>query len=172
MIEPSSLMTVQLPSPAPQKGPQAGHGEITLFQSQGLLVTSERLVAAGRTWQLAEVEHVEAIRRGPRVFPLLVALALGVVVGLPVLLAAMAARGSQGKGIYEVALVLAGMAIFSSIAGLLLIGDTYWLVLRTRHSERRVFRSRQHQTVSSLAAVVTEAVESARRRHVRTPCAG
>jgi hypothetical protein len=142
----------------------SAEGERTLFSSQGVLVTSERLVAAGRTWRLGDVERVDAIRRAPRVLPLLVTLVLGAVLGLPVLLAAMAAPGSEGKGHYGVALAVVGTLIFGSIARLLVMGDTSWLVLRTRQSERRVFRSQNHQLVSSLAAVVAGAAAEARQR--------
>lgn len=138
--------------------------ETTLFQAEGVLVTSQRLVTDGRTWLLGDVERVEAVHRAPRVLPLLIILSLGVVVGLPVLHAAMAAPGAQGKGVYGAALGMAGLAIFGSIAGLLLAEDTYWLVLWTRQQERRVFRSRDHRLISRLAVLVTEAVVAARQR--------
>lgn len=146
-------------APVPPQHP----AEITIFQAPGMLVTSQRLAVAGRTWPLGDVERVEAIRRSPRVMPLLMLLGLGVVLGLPALLAAMAASGSQGRGFYEVALVMAVLAIFGSIGSLLSAGDTSCLVLRTRHRERRVFRSRDHEFVSSLAAVVAGAVTAARQ---------
>jgi hypothetical protein len=139
-----------------------GGREVTLFHSAGILVTSERLVAHGRTWLLGEIERVEAIHRAPRVLPLLVTLGGGVVLGLPGLLAAMAGAGEQGRGLYGVGLAVTGLAIFGAIAALVLVEDTYWLVLRTRQRERRVFRSRDRRLVSSLAAVVTEA--AARQR--------
>jgi hypothetical protein len=138
--------------------------ESTIFQAQGVLVTSQRLVVAGRTWHLGEVERVEAIRRSPRVLPLLLVLGVGVVLGLPALLAAMAAPGPQGRGSYVAALVLAALIIFGSIGVLLSMGDTSWLVLQTRHSERWVFRSRDHEFVSSLAAVVAATAMVARQR--------
>jgi hypothetical protein len=137
--------------------------ETTLFQAGGVLVTSQRLVTEGRTWLLGEIEGVNTLHRAPRVLPLLVILVLGVVLGLPLLHSAMAAPFSQGREIYSVALGGAALAIFGSIAGLLVIEDTYWLVLRTRQCERRVFRSGDHQLVSSLAAAVATAV--ARQRH-------
>jgi hypothetical protein len=138
--------------------------EITLFDDQGVLVTNERVVAAGRTWPLGEVEEVDSIHHSPRFLPWLVILSAGVVVGLPALLSAMATHGAQGRGFYDVALVLAALAIFGSIAALLLMGDTYWLVLRTRQRERRVLRTRDPQLISRLVTVVTKAVEGARQR--------
>jgi hypothetical protein len=145
--------------------PEHGEREMTLFDDQGVLVTSERVVAAGRTWPLGEVEGVKSFRRSPRVLPWLVTLVVGVVVGLPALLSVMAASGDEGRGIYGAALALAGLAIFGSIAALLVVGDTYWLVLRTRQSEGRVLRSRDAQLISTLVTVVAKAAEAARQRH-------
>ena len=139
--------------------------ETTLFDGQGVLVTSERVVAEGRTWPLGEVEAVDSLRRSPRVLPWLVTLGVGVVVGLPALFSLMATPGAQGRGLYDVALALAGLAIFGSIAALLGMGDTYWLVVRTRRSEGRVFRSRDSQLISKLVTVVAQAAEAARQRH-------
>jgi hypothetical protein len=96
--------------------------------------------------------------------PLLMLLGVGVVLGIPALLAAMAAPGPEGRGVYEAALVMAALVIFGSIGSLLSMGDTSWLVLRSRHKERWVFHSRDHEFVSSLAAVVAEAVTAARQR--------
>jgi hypothetical protein len=138
--------------------------ETTLFDDQGVLVTSERVVAAGRTWLLGEVEGVESFRRSPLVLPWLVTLVVGVVVGLPALLAVMAASGDEGRGVYGAALALAGVAIFGSIAALLVVGDTYWLVLRTRQSEGRVLHSRDPVLISNLVTMVAKAVEAARHR--------
>lgn len=144
--------------------PPAHEEETTLFDDQGVLITSERVVATGRTWPLGEVEGVDSIRRSPRVLPWLVTLIAGVVVGLPTLLAAMADSGAQEKGLYAAALALAGVAIFGSIAALLLMGDTYWLVLRTRQSEGRVLRSRDARLISNLVNVVAKAAAAARQR--------
>lgn len=146
------------------RGPEHGEREMTLFDDQGVLVTSERVVAAGHTWTLGEVEGVESLRRSPRVLPWLVTLVVGVVVGLPALLSVMAASGDEGRGVYGAALALAGMAIFGSIAALLVVGDTYWLVLRTRQSQRRVLRSRDSQLISNLVSLVAQAAEAARQR--------
>jgi Family of unknown function (DUF6232) len=142
-----------------------GARETTLFDAQGVLVTSERLVAAGRTWPLGEVEGVDSVRRGPRMLPWVVTLLVGVMVGLPALFSAMAAPGTRGQELYGLAVAAAGAAIFGSIAALLMMGDTYWLVLRTRQSEGRVLRSRDPQLISSLVAVVAQAAAAARQRH-------
>jgi hypothetical protein len=147
------------------RGTELGESETTLFDVQGVLVTSERVVIEGRTWPLGDVEGVDSIRHSPRVLPWLVTLTVGVVVGLPLLLSAMATPAARGRGLYEAALVLASAAIFGSIAALLLMGDTYWLVLRTRQSEGRVLRSRDPQLISSLVAVVTQAAAAARQQH-------
>ena len=139
--------------------------ETTLFDDQGVLVTSERVVVAGRTWPLGEVESVASIRRAPRVLPWLLTLIAAVAVGLPVLLSVMATPGAQGRALYGALLALAGLAIFGSIAALLVMGDTYWLVVRTRRSEGRVLRSRDSQLISKLVTVVAQAAEAARQRH-------
>jgi hypothetical protein len=146
------------------RGSESGERETTLFDGQGVLVTSRRVVAAGRTWPLGDVEGVDSIRRGPRVLPWLVTLMVGVLVGLPALLSAMANPDAQGRGLYEAALALASVAIFGSIAALLMLGDTYWLVVRTRQREGRVLRSRNPQLISRLVAVVAQAAEAARQR--------
>jgi hypothetical protein len=159
----SQLSTPPL-SPQEVRGIGPGGQETTLFDSQGVLVTSERVVVAGRAWPLEDVEGVDSIRRSPRVLPWLVILAVGVVMGLPALLAVMATPGAQGRGLYDAALALAGLVIFASIAALLVIGDTYWLVLRTRQSEGRVLRSRDPQLISNLVSVVAKAAEAARQR--------
>ena len=131
--------------------------ERTLFQAGSMLVTSQRLVMEGRTWWLRDVEGVLTRRRPPRVVPLLIILGLGVL-GLPVL-------HVLGHASHEVSLAAVGVAIFGSIAGLLLAEDTYWLVLRTRKRERRVFRSGDQQLVTRLEAAITAAMEAERRSH-------
>jgi hypothetical protein len=138
--------------------------ETTLFDDQGVLVTSERVVTTSRTWLLGDVEGVDSIRRSPRILPWLVTLIVGVVVGLPALLSAMATHGAQEMGLYAAALALAGVAIFGSIAALLVMGDTYWLLLRTRQGEGRVLRSRDAQFISNLVSVVAKAAKAARQR--------
>jgi hypothetical protein len=143
---------------------EPGERETTLFDDQGMLVTSERVVAEGRTWWLGEVEGVDCIRRSPRVLPWLLTLVVGVAVGLPALQAALAAPNTHGRGLYEAAMALASVAIFGSIAALLMVGDTYWLVLRTGQSEGRVLRSRDPQLISRLVALVAKAA-AARQHH-------
>lgn len=138
--------------------------ETTLFHEQGVLVTSERVVASGRTWRLGEVEGVDSIRRGPLILPWLVILVLGTVVGLPALSALLASPQAPGRLSYDVVLALAGTAIFASIAALLVVGDSYWLVLRTRQREGHVLRSRDPQLISNLVTVVAQAAAAARQR--------
>jgi hypothetical protein len=164
MNDPASHSSMPLRSHEERRAERGGR-ETTLFDGQGVLVTSERVVVSGRTWLLGEVEGVDSIRRGPRVLPWLLTLVVGVVVGLPALLSLMATPGEQGRVLYHAALALAGLAIFGSIAALLVMGDTYWLVLRTRRSEGRVLRSRDSQLISELVTVVAKAAEAARQRH-------
>lgn len=150
---------------APQTPTPEHPKETMLLQAKGVLVTTHRLVMGGQSWLLGEVERVETIRRGPRVLPLLCTLGLGVLLGLPALHAAMAAPGAESRGgLYGAALAVAGLSIFGSIAGLLMMEDKYWLVVWTRQHARQVFRSQDHQLVSRLAVLVSEAVEAARDR--------
>ncbi|MDC0708195.1 DUF6232 family protein [Stigmatella sp. ncwal1] len=144
--------------------PMPPSGENTLFQADGVLVTTQRLVAGGRAWPLGEVLRVEAIHRAPRVIPLLVLLGVSMVLGLPAIMTAMVASDAPGQGVYGAALGCLGVVAFGSIAGLLLAQDQYWLVLRTRRSELRVFQSQDHQHISRLAQGVTEALQAARLR--------
>ncbi|HYH98392.1 DUF6232 family protein [Hyalangium sp.] len=164
MSDSASHLSTSPLSPREVRGTEPGESETTIFDDQGVLVTSERVVIAGRTWLLGDVEGVDSIHRSPRVLPWLVTLTVGVVVGLPMLLSAMATPAARDGELYEAALVLASAAIFGSIAALLLMGDTYWLVLRTRQSEGRVLRSRDPQLISNLVAVVAKAA-AARQRH-------
>jgi hypothetical protein len=131
--------------------------ERTLFQARGVLVTNQRLVMEGRTWWLRDVEGVLTRHRPPRIVPLLISLMLGVL-GLPVL-------HWWGQTFHQASLAAVGLAIFGSIAGLLLAEDTYWLVLRTRKRERRVFRSGDQQLITRLEAAITAAMEAERRPH-------
>ncbi|KFE69383.1 DUF6232 family protein [Hyalangium minutum] len=145
-------------------GPQLGQEETLLFNEQGVLVTSERVVASGRTWRVGELVGVGSIRRSPRVLPWLVILVLGAIVGLPVLSSLLVSPHAPGSLSYDVVLALAGTAIFASIAALVVVGDSYWLVLRTRQREGHVLRSRDPQLISKLVTVVGEAAEAARQR--------
>ncbi|ADO72636.1 DUF6232 family protein [Stigmatella aurantiaca] len=138
--------------------------ENTLFQADGVLVTTERLVAGGRAWPLGEVLRVEAIHRAPRVIPLLVLLGASMMLGLPAVMTVMASSEALGPEVYAAALGCLGVVAFGSIAGLLVAQDDYWLVLRTRRSELRVFHSRDRQHISRLAQGVSEAIQAARLR--------
>ncbi len=137
--------------------------EETLFTGDGVLVTSERVVAHGRTWRLGEVVQVEAAHEAPRIGPCLAVLGLGAPVGLPTLLWAMAAAEPGGRGHYGVGLVAVGVALFGAIMRLVLAEDRYWLVLRTGRRERRVFQSRDHELITQLAGVVLEATRARQR---------
>lgn len=148
----------------PLRSPGRGERETLLFDDEGVLVTSERVVIAGRTWPLGDVVEVDSVRRGPHVLPWLVTLIGGAVVGLPVLLSVMATPAAQRQELYNLLLGLAGAAIFGSIAALVMVGDTYWLVLRTRQREGPVLCSRDAQRISHLVTVVEQALEAARQR--------
>lgn len=152
------------PLAAPLQSPASGL-EMTLFLAGGVLVTSRKLVTGERTWLISEIEGVNTLHRAPRVLPLLAALFLGALVGLPLLLSGMATSSMPGQELYGVALAVAALIIFGSIAGLLLAEDSYWIVLRTRQRECRVFRSQDHQLVANLVEAINTAVEASRQRH-------
>lgn len=141
-------------------GVSSSPGEVSLFQDGGVLVTSERVVAGGRSQALEDVERVEAVRRSPRLEPVLFALVLGAVVALPAhpLLVAVEAA------LAEAALVLAGSVIFGSIARLLMAEDSYHVVLHTRHGAWRLLSSQEPAHTTRLAGVIHEAATTARRR--------
>ncbi len=136
-------------------------GEVPLFQDSGVLVTSERVVAEGRSQALADVVRVEAVRRSPRVKPVLFALVLGAAVALPAHPFLVAVEAALA----EAALVLTGSVIFGAIARLLLAEDSYHVVLHTRHGAWRVLSSQEPTHTTRLAGVIHEAATTARRRH-------
>ncbi|MFP2927572.1 DUF6232 family protein [Pyxidicoccus sp. 3LG] len=138
-------------------------GEATLFQEGGVLVTTERVVARGRTQSLADVQRVEAVRRSPRMKPVLVTLALGVTVGLPAF-SALSVSGTGPKGLYEGALVLASLVIFGAIARLVLAEDSYQVVLHTRDGAWRMLSGREPRHITHVAELLHEAAATARRR--------
>jgi hypothetical protein len=151
-------------SQAPLRPVPSSGTESTLFQEDGVLVTTERVVAGGRAWPLEEVLRVEALHCAPRVLPLLVLLGASMMLGFPALLSAMTARSELGPGGHEAALGCTAVVAFGSIAGLLMAQDQYWLVLWTRGRARRVFRSRDPQHISRLVHGVAEALQAARPR--------
>jgi hypothetical protein len=126
-------------------------------------VTDSRVDARGRSWPLREILRVSVARQPPRLVPLLASLAVGVVLGLPLLHVALAGAVTPRTGYYEAALGVVSLIIFGSIGGLVFAEETYWLVLRTEQGEHRVFSSREHQRVIRLASVVAEALARQRR---------
>jgi hypothetical protein len=134
-------------------------GEVTLCQEGGVLVTSERVVADGRSQPLAEVVRVESVRRSPRLKPVLVTLALFAAVVLPAQAVLLA-----GTAYSEGGLVLAGLVIFGCIARLVLAEETHQVVLHTRHGAWRVLSARESAHTTRLAGVIHEAASTARRR--------
>ncbi|MCP3137683.1 DUF6232 family protein [Pyxidicoccus xibeiensis] len=157
------LLPSLFPFPRHAKAAPASPGEVQLLQEGGVLVTSERVVARGRTQALAEVLSVETVRRSPRMKPVLLALVLGVTVGLPAL-SALSVSGTGPRGLYEGALVLAALTVFGSIARLVLAEDSYQLVLNTRGGAWRVLSRREPQHLTRVAELLQEAVATARRR--------
>jgi hypothetical protein len=143
----------------------SGGQELTLFHAEGVLVTSRKLVTGRRTWLISEVEGVNTLYRTPRVLPLLATLVLGALVGLPLLVSGRVSSSWLTGELHGVAMAVAAVAIFGSIAGLLMAEDSYWVVLRTRQRERRVFRSTDYQLVNRLVAAIESAVEVARKCH-------
>lgn len=137
--------------------------EAPLFQAQGVLVTSECVVARGRSQPLADVLRVESIRHSPSLRPVLATLALAMSVGLP-LLSALSVAATARRGFYEASLVVLALVLFGSIARLLLAEDSYQVVLHTREGAWRVLTSQEARMSSRLTALLEEAVASARWR--------
>lgn len=137
--------------------------EVSLFQDAGLRVTTERIVARGRTLPLADVQRVETVRRTPRMIPVLATLGLCMSVGLPAL-SALSVSSTTGQGVYEAALIAVVMVIFGCIARLVLAEESYRLVLHTRTGSWRVRASKDPKSLMLLAGIIQDAV-AARGRH-------
>jgi hypothetical protein len=137
--------------------------EAPLFQEQGVLVTSERVVTRGRSRPLADVLGVESVRHSPRLTPLVALLALAVSVGLPVL-SAVSVAPTAARGYYEAALVALALTVFGTVARLVLAEDSYRVVLRTSEGPWCVFSSSESGTSTRLAELVQDAVRTARKR--------
>ncbi|QSQ25436.1 hypothetical protein JY651_11120 [Pyxidicoccus parkwayensis] len=135
--------------------------EVPLFQAHGVLVTSECVVARGKTLPLADVQRVESVRRSPSLRPVLATLALSMSVGLP-MLSALSVAVSARKGVFEAGLVLLAVVFFGSMARLLLAEDSYQVVLHTREGAWRVLSSSEVRTSTRLVALLEKAVDSAR----------
>ncbi|WP_147444828.1 DUF6232 family protein [Corallococcus sp. CA053C] len=131
-------------------------GERPLFQAGQVRVTPERLVVGGRAWALSDVRQVETVRRTPKLWPWLLAVGLGGAVGLP-LLSWLSVTVTAMRGAYEAGLVLTAVGLFCSIAAVLLVEDTHYLVLGLPGGARRVFGSRDAQLIARLAGTVRQA---------------
>ncbi len=166
MIEP---LTVPAPLPTtpafserPAVAPPAP-SEAPLFQEAGVLVTTERVVARGRTLLLADVQRVESVRRTPRMLPVLATLGLSMSVGLPAL-SALSVSATTSRGFYEAALIAVVLVIFGCIARLVLAEESYRLVLHTRAGAWRVHTCKDAQGSIRLAGLIQEAVAARLRR--------
>ncbi|WP_426752658.1 DUF6232 family protein [Myxococcus sp. Y35] len=167
MIEP---LAVPAPLPATPAFPErpalvspAAPAEAPLFQDGGVLVTTERVVARGKTHLLADVQRVESVRRSPRMVPVLATLGLCMSVGLPAL-SALSVSSTTARGFYEAALIAVVLVIFGCIARLVLAEDSYRLVLHTRAGAWRVHTSRDAQAALRLSGLIQEAVAARLRR--------
>lgn len=136
--------------------------EAPLFQEHGILVTSERVVAKGRSQPLADVLGVESVRHSPRLGPVVATLALAVSVGLPAL-SALSVAATAPRGVYEAALGVLAMVVFGSIARIVLAEDAYQVVLRTQEGAWRVLSCAESRTSARLAELLRAAVATARR---------
>ncbi|NBD11955.1 MULTISPECIES: DUF6232 family protein [Corallococcus] len=134
----------------------ADAAEPVLFQEGQVRVTRERLVVGGRTWALRDVLQVETVRRTPKVWPYLLVVGLGAVVGLP-LLSWLSVSVTAMRGAYEAGLVFTALGFFASMAALLLVEDMHYLVLGLPGGARRVFGSRDAQLIARLAGTVRAA---------------
>lgn len=166
MMKPQAAVLLPVPPVLPQRPVAVALPpvEAPLFQAQGVLLTSECVVARGKTLPLADVQRVESIRRSPSLRPVLATLALSMSVGLP-LLSALSVAASGRRGLYEAALVALSLVFFGSIARLLLAEDSYQVVLHTRDGAWRVHASSEARTGSRLATLIEQAVAAARWGH-------
>ncbi len=164
MIEPLAVPAPLSATPAFPERPAVvppAPSETPLFQDGGVLVTTERVVARGKTFLLADVQRVEAVRRAPRMVPVLATLGLCMSVGLPAL-SALSVSSATAKGVYEAALIAVVMVIFGCIARLILAVDSYRLVLHTRAGACRVLTSKDAQATVQLAGLIQDAITSRR----------
>ncbi|RKH74452.1 hypothetical protein D7W81_01425 [Corallococcus aberystwythensis] len=141
-------------SPEPLGVPDAG--EPSLFQAGGVRVTRDTLVVGGQSWALRDVRQVETARRTPKVWPYLLAVGLAGALGLP-LLSWLSVSISALKGAFEAGLVLTALGLFGSMAALLVVEDTHYLVLGLPGGTRRVFGSHDAQLIARLAGTVRAA---------------
>jgi hypothetical protein len=131
-------------------------GEPVLFQAGQVRVTRDRLMVGTQTWALRDVLQVETARRSPRVWPYLLAVGLAGVVGLP-LLSWLSVSVTALRGAYEAGLGLTALGLFASMAALLVVEDTHYLVLGLPGGSRRVFGSHDAQLIARLAGTVRAA---------------
>lgn len=171
MGEPMAVVTVLRPvvplreaerrpvaAPEPLGASAPDPGEPCLFQAGQVRVTGERLVVGARSWALRDVLQVETARRTPKVWPYLLAVGLGAVVGLP-LLSWLSVSMTALKGAYEAGLVFTALGFFASMAALLVVEDTHYLVLGLPGGSRRVFGSHDAQLIARLAGTVRAACQ-------------
>ena len=165
MIEPLAVSRLPVASafserPVVVSPPSA---EAPLFEEGGVRVTSERLVARGRSLPLADIQRVESVRRSPRMLPVLVTLAVAMSVGLPAL-SALPMVGTAAGGIREAALVAVALVIFGCIARLVLAEDSYQVVVHTAAGPWRVLSHREPGAGAKLVTLLHEVSTLARNR--------
>jgi hypothetical protein len=132
--------------------------DASLFQAGQVRVTGERLVVGGQSWALRDVLQVETARHTPKVWPYLLAVGLAGVLGLP-LLSWLSVTVSALKGAYEAGLIVTALGLFASMAALLVVEDTHYLVLGLPGGSRRVFGSHDAQLIARLAGTVRAACQ-------------
>ncbi|MFB1478899.1 DUF6232 family protein [Corallococcus sp. RDP092CA] len=167
MGEPMAVVTVLRPvvplreaerRPVAAPEPAVDTGEPCLFQAGQVRVTGERLVVGARSWALRDVLQVETARRTPKVWPYLLVVGLAAALGLP-LLSALSVSVSAFKGAYEAGLVATALGFFASMAALLVVEDTHYLVLGLPGGARRVFGSHDARLIARLAGTVRAACQ-------------
>ncbi|RKG69067.1 hypothetical protein D7V80_10235 [Corallococcus sp. CA054B] len=144
--------------PEPLLAPVPDVGATSLFQAGQVRVTGERLVVGGQSWALRDVLQVETARRTPKVWPYLLAVGLAGALGLP-LLSWLSVSVSALKGAYEAGLAVTALGLFASMAALLVVEDTHYLVLGLPGGSRRVFGSHDAQLIARLAGTVRAACQ-------------
>ncbi|QSQ19472.1 hypothetical protein JY651_29650 [Pyxidicoccus parkwayensis] len=146
--------------------------DAVLFESDGVRVTTRRVVAHGRSWGLEYVRAVTVSFQSPaerllRMQAVLVG-ALLLIYGLAHgLLAAFVRDGGLGG----VALGVAAVISYAALARRLLRSECTCVWLHTRYSSQLVYRGRSRSTARALARVMRRALSHRRTAEAREDAA-
>lgn len=149
-------------SPAASAPPPATP-EPLLLDAHGIRLTPSRLEALGRIYPLLEVHSARAQREAPKLLAP-VAVGLGIAIAMPVALSLVHALGADVSTYLELALLLAGLVVFFSLARLMMAQDTWWLLLETSSGTTRAYQSSDSDFIQLLVGMVLRAMASPAHR--------